>query len=184
MIENPTPKAITIWLTGLSGSGKTTLANALGEKLKEKNINYLCIDGDVLRDGLCNDLGFTDADRKENMRRAANLAKMVNDQNQFALVSLISPFNRDRELAKKIIGKENFIEIYVECSFEECARRDVKGLYKKANNGDLINFTGKDSRYEAPESPAVHLRTDLLDSNSCVQLVFDEIQKRIHQLTT
>ena len=82
MIENPTPKAITIWLTGLSGSGKTTLANALGEKLKEKNINYLCIDGDVLRDGLCNDLGFTDADRKENMRRASCLAKMMNDQGQ------------------------------------------------------------------------------------------------------
>lgn len=176
-------KGITVWLTGISGAGKTTIANALQTLLTEKNIPTLCIDGDLLREGLCNDLGFSDADRKENMRRAANLAKMVNDQNQFALVSLISPFNSDRELAKKIIGKENFIEIYVECSFDECARRDVKGLYKKANNGDLINFTGKDSRYEAPENPTVHLRTDLLDSDTCVQLVFDEIQKRIHQLT-
>ncbi len=176
-------KGITVWLTGLSGAGKTTIANSLQTLLVEKNIPTLCIDGDLLRDGLCNDLGFSDADRKENMRRAANLAKMVNDQNQFALVSLISPFNRDRELAKNIIGKENFMEIYVDCSFEECARRDVKGLYKKATSGDLVNFTGKDSRYEAPKNPTVHLRSDLLDSNTCVQLVFDEIEKRIQQLT-
>jgi adenylyl-sulfate kinase len=178
MMEKTAPKSITVWLTGLSGSGKTTLANALGEKLKEKNINYFCIDGDVLRDDLCNDLGFTDADRKENMRRASCLAKMMNDQGQIAIVSLISPFKAERETARDLIGQSNFIEIFIDCSWEECAQRDRKGLYKKVEDGTLLHFTGKDSKYEAPENPAVHIKSSQIDVTTSLAMIISEIDRR------
>ena len=168
----------TIWLTGLSGSGKTTLANALGEKFKEKNINYFCIDGDILRASLCKDLGFSDADRKENVRRASCLAKMMNDQGQIAIVSLISPYKEDRETAREYIGEKNFIEIFIDCSYEECAKRDRKGLYKKVEDGMLFQFTGKDSRYEAPENPAVHIKTSEVDVSTSLGMIISEIDRR------
>ena len=170
--------SFTIWFTGISGSGKTTLANALQNKFKENNITSFCIDGDVLRNGLCKDLGFSDSDRKENMRRASCLAKMINDHDHTAIVSLISPFKAEREIAQHYIGKNKFLEVFVDCSYEECAKRDVKGLYKKFESGLLNQFTGKDSIYEAPENPKVHIKTNELDLEACLQTIVSEIETR------
>lgn len=174
--------SFTIWLTGISGAGKTTLANALHLKLKDNNITGFCIDGDVLRNGICKDLGFSDSDRKENMRRASCLAKMINDQGHTALVSLISPFKAEREIAQHYIGVNKFLEVFVDCSYEDCAKRDVKGLYKNFELGSLNQFTGKDSIYEAPENPAVHIKTNELDIEACLQTIVSQIEARFQLL--
>ncbi len=170
--------SFTIWLTGISGAGKTTLANALQNKLKENNITGFCIDGDVLRNGICKDLGFSDSDRKENMRRASCLAKMINNQGHIAIVSLISPFKAEREIAQHYIGADKFLEVFVDCSYEDCAKRDVKGLYEKFESGSLNQFTGKDSIYEAPENAAVHIKTNELDLEVCLQTIVSQIEAR------
>ena len=174
--------SFTIWLTGISGAGKSTLANALQNKLKENNITGFCIDGDVLRNGICKDLGFSDSDRIENMRRASCLAKMINDQGHTAIVSLISPFKTEREKAQHYIGADKFLEVFVDCSYEECAKRDVKGLYKKFESGLLFQFTGKDSNYEVPENPSVHIKTNELDLEAGLQLIVSEIEARYQLL--
>lgn len=142
-----------IWLTGLSGSGKTTIAT----NVKEKGLDVVLLDGDVLRDGLCKDLGFTMSDRTENIRRVAEVAKLFIDNNKSCICSFISPTKQIRDLAKSIIGENNFIEIYVNTPFQICKNRDVKGLYKLAAEGKIKNFTGLDSVYEPPESPTLIL---------------------------
>lgn len=152
-------KISTLWLTGLSGSGKTTVSNALTKKLTDKHIPTYVIDGDVLRSGLCKDLGFNLKDRKENIRRAAEIAKILNDNGIFVICALISPLREDRKIAKMIIGENNFIELYLSTPLEICEKRDVKGLYKKARAGIIEDFTGISFPYEKPTHPWLNIDT-------------------------
>jgi adenylylsulfate kinase len=148
------------WLCGLSGSGKSTLALLLEKYLFEKKIQNLVIDGDNVRSGLCQDLGFSIDDRKENVRRVSEMAKLMARNGFVVIVSLISPTREIREYAKKIIGEDDFFEIFVKSSFEKCKQRDVKGLYAKLNKGKISSFTGKDSAFEDPTSPWLLLDTE------------------------
>ena len=148
-------KALCLWMTGLSGSGKTTLANALESELYRMGKHTYIIDGDNLRNGLCSDLEFSEHDRKENIRRAAELSRLMVDAGLIVIVSLISPYSLDREFARKLFKPNQFIEIYLSASLNTCEKRDVKGLYKKARDGKLHNFTGIDSPYEAPDEPEI-----------------------------
>ena len=148
-----------LWFTGLSGSGKSTIANLLEKKLYADGRHTYILDGDNVRHGLNRDLGFTDADRVENIRRVAQVAKLMADAGLVVLVSFISPFRAERRMARELIGADEFVEVFVDTPFEECARRDPKGLYSRALSGSLKNFTGVDSPYEAPENPEVRLET-------------------------
>ena len=148
------------WLCGLSGSGKSTLALLLEKYLFEKKIRNLVIDGDNVRSGLCQDLGFSIDDRKENVRRVSEMAKLMARNGFVVIVSLISPTKEIREYAKKIIGDDDFFEIFVKSSFEKCKQRDVKGLYAKLDRGKIESFTGKDSAFEDPTSPWLLLDTE------------------------
>lgn len=164
-------KAATLWFTGLSGSGKSTLANELEIRLTAMGKHTMLLDGDNIRMGLNRDLGFSDEDRTENIRRIAEVAKLMNDAGLIVLTSFISPFQKDRELARSIIG-EDFVEIYVSTPLEECENRDVKGLYKKARNGEIPVFTGISSPYEAPERPEIQIdTTDLTVEQAVTQLL-------------
>lgn len=150
-------KPITIWFTGLSGSGKSTLANLLDAELVKNGKHTMLLDGDNLRQGLCSDLGFSLSDRAENIRRVSHVAKLMNDAGLIVIVCTISPIDEDRKNARKIIS--DFVEIYVSTPFEECKRRDVKGLYQKAENNEITNFTGIQSLYEIPQNPDVEIDT-------------------------
>ena len=147
-----------IWFTGLSGSGKSTLANALEVALHAQGRRTYLLDGDNVRQGLTRDLGFTDADRVENIRRVAEVAKLMMDAGLIVITALISPFRSEREMARERIGAQKFVEVFVNTSLELCERRDVKGLYKKARSGLLPNFTGVSSAYEAPTNPDIELQ--------------------------
>ena len=160
-------KAKTIWFTGLSGSGKSTLANELEKRLVAMGKHTMLLDGDNIRMGLNRNLGFRENDRIENIRRIAEVSKLMNDAGLIVLTSFIAPFQRDRRNAKEIIG-EDFIEVYVSTPLEECERRDVKGLYKKARAGELANFTGISSPYEVPENPDVQIDTSQASLDECV----------------
>jgi len=144
-----------IWFTGLSGSGKSTLANALEVALHAQGKRTYVLDGDNVRQGLNKDLGFTDADRVENIRRIAEVAKLMMDAGMIVMTAFISPFRREREMARELIGPENFVEVYVSTPLEICEQRDVKGLYRKARSGQLPNMTGVNSPYEPPEAPSM-----------------------------
>ena len=146
-----------IWFTGLSGSGKSTLANALAKELHAQGKRTYVLDGDNVRQGLNKDLGFTDADRVENIRRVAEVAKLMMDAGLIVMTAFISPFRAEREMARELIGVDNFVEVYVSTPLEVCERRDVKGLYKKARTGQLPNMTGIDSPYEPPEVPDIQI---------------------------
>jgi len=149
-----------IWLTGLSGSGKSTLAEELEARLlSEKKFVYV-LDGDIVRHGLNSDLGFSDADRNENIRRVAELAAILKDASVITIVAFISPFIKMREYARTRIGRENFIEVYVKASLETCIRRDPKGLYKKAIDNQIPEFTGLTSAYEEPLAPDIIIDTE------------------------
>lgn len=148
-----------VWFTGLSGSGKSTVANRLEKLLHAKGRHTYLLDGDNVRHGLNRDLGFTDADRVENIRRVAEVAKLMTDAGLIVLVSFISPFRSERQLARDLMNKGEFIEVFIDTPIEECARRDPKGLYKKAMSGQIENFTGISSPYEVPENPELHLYT-------------------------
>ena len=148
-----------IWFTGLSGSGKSTLADALEAKLHSMGYHTYILDGDNVRHGLSQDLGFSDSDRRENIRRIAEVAKLMLDAGVVVMTAFISPFREERQLAKNLIGADNFIEVYVSTPIEICEQRDPKGIYKKARSGMIKNMTGIDSPYEAPIAPAITLNT-------------------------
>ena len=148
-----------LWFTGLSGSGKSTIANLLEKKLNAQERHTYLLDGDNIRHGLNRDLGFTEEDRVENIRRVAEVARLMADAGLIVLVSFISPFRAERQMARERMEEGEFVEVFVDTPFDECARRDPKGLYAKALSGEIKNFTGVDSPYEAPENPEIHLRT-------------------------
>ena len=148
-----------LWFTGISGSGKSTIANDLEKELYSRGIRTYILDGDNIRHGLNNDLGFNDADRVENIRRVAEVSKLMLDAGIFVISSFISPFNTDREMVKSMIGDKDYIEIFVDTPLDEAEKRDPKGLYKKARAGEIPNFTGISSSYENPKSPNITLKT-------------------------
>lgn len=154
-------KAKVIWLTGLPGSGKSTLANALETKLNHLNKHTYILDGDNLRLGLNKDLGFNEKDRAENIRRVAEVARLMMDAGLIVITAFISPFRSERNMARELIGQENFIEVFVDTPLEICEQRDPKGLYKKARAGFLKNMTGIDSPYQAPINPEIHFLPDM-----------------------
>lgn len=162
-----------LWFTGLSGSGKSTLANALARYLFEENIGTYVLDGDNIRHGLNNDLGFTDEDRKENIRRIGEVSKLFVDSGQIVLTAFISPFREDRQQVKDILAENEFFEVYVKCSLDECEVRDPKGLYKKARNNEIKHFTGIDSPYEEPENPAIIVDTESQSVEDSVKYIVD-----------
>lgn len=163
--------APTLWLTGLSGAGKTTLAQALQDTLKRLGRACALVDGDALRRGLCSDLGFSPADRSENIRRAAETAKLLNQAGLVAIVALISPLIADRERARNIIGRDVMLEIHMATPLATCEARDAKGLYKRARAGELADFTGISAPYEVPPSPQLVFDTSVLAVDDCVQKV-------------
>ncbi|MFC6440482.1 adenylyl-sulfate kinase [Bowmanella sp. JS7-9] len=146
-----------LWFTGLSGSGKSTIANIVEQKLHVAGKSTYLLDGDNIRHGLCGDLGFSDKDRVENIRRIAEVSKLFVDAGVIVLTAFISPFRADRNAARHILAEGEFVEVFVDTPLEECEKRDPKGLYKKARKGDIPDFTGIGSAYEAPTSPEIHL---------------------------
>ena len=152
-------QSVLVWFTGLSGSGKSTLANELEKCLFELKIDSYILDGDNMRRGLNKDLSFSEQDRKENIRRIAEVSNLFIDAGIICITAFISPFQEERELAKAIVGDERFIEVYVNTPIEVCEQRDVKGLYKKARNGEISNFTGISSPFEEPLTPIIKIDT-------------------------
>lgn len=161
-----------IWLTGLSGSGKSTLAIGLERRLHDEGVATMLLDGDNLRTGLCKDLGFSEADREENIRRIAEVARLFCQAGIVTLASFISPTRHIRGLAAHIVGEADFLEVYVNASLETCESRDVKGLYKKARAGQIPDFTGIHSPFEAPETPFLEVRTDEAPFEACLETLF------------
>ncbi|GLR48855.1 sulfate adenylyltransferase subunit CysN [Shinella yambaruensis] len=172
-------KAAVVWFTGLSGSGKSTVANRLERLLHAEGRHTYMLDGDNVRHGLNKDLGFTAEDRVENIRRVAEVAKLMSDAGLIVLVSFISPFRSERQLARDLMVEGEFIEVFVDTPIEECARRDPKGLYKKAMRGELANFTGISSPYEAPENPEVHLQTVGADPDALAMRIHAVLERRM-----
>lgn len=172
-------KAVVLWLTGLSGSGKSTIARGVEQLLHQKGIFTKLLDGDNLRTGLNANLGFSDQDREENIRRVAETAKLFVEAGVVTICSFVSPTIKIRNSAKRIIGDVDFLEIYINASFEECAKRDVKGLYKKALAGEIKNFTGLDAPFESPGNPFIILDTENQSIEDSIEELFNSILKRI-----
>ena len=164
-----------LWFTGLSGSGKSTIASLLEKKLHTQGHHTYLLDGDNIRHGLNRDLGFTDEDRVENLRRISQVAKLMVDAGLIVLVSFISPFRIERQMARELFELNEFFEIFIDTPLEECERRDTKGLYAKARSGQLKNFTGIDSNYEPPEMPEIKLNTLESDPELCVENILEKI---------
>ena len=167
-----------LWFTGFSGSGKSTVADAIDRRLLALGSHTYILDGDNIRHGLNRDLGFTDTDRVENIRRVIEVARLLADAGLIVLVSFISPFRAERQLARERLGADEFLEIFVDTSLAECERRDPKGLYRKAREGKIANFTGLDSAYEPPETPDIHLRTAEMSVEQEVELVLQSLRQR------
>lgn len=170
---NQTAKVI--WMTGLSGSGKSTIAIAFEKLLHAKGFQTMVLDGDNTRTGICNNLGFSLEDRAENIRRIAEVSKLFTQAGIVCINSFVSPTKEIRAMAQEIIGKDDFLEIYINAPLEVCEERDVKGLYQKARNGEIKGFTGIDSPYEAPQNPYLEIRTDQQSLEESVTLVFNKI---------
>lgn len=171
-------RSVILWFTGLSGAGKSTLAHAVEQQLHRQKCHTFVLDGDNIRHGLSNDLGFEASDRKENIRRIAEVAKLMLEAGNITLTAFISPFKLERELARSIVAKEDFIEIYCRCDLSVCEQRDVKGLYQKARQGQISNFTGISSPYEPPKNPELTIDTDQLSINDCVQRVLEYLSSQ------
>lgn len=170
-------KGIAIWLTGLSGAGKTTIAVALEKALHSKGKLTQVLDGDNIRAGINNNLGFSEEDRMENIRRIAEITKLFVNNGIITICCFISPTTNMRSLAKSIIGKNNFVEVYVNTSLETCEKRDVKGLYAKARKGEIKDFTGIDSPFEEPENPSLNLKTSELTVEESVAKIIEYINR-------
>jgi adenylylsulfate kinase (apsK) len=164
-----------IWITGLSGSGKSTLANALEVALHSMNYLTYVLDGDNIRSTINSDLGFTKEDRTENLRRAAEVCKILMDAGVMVIAAFLSPLESQRSMVKEIAGVENYIEIYLNTSIEECERRDAKGLYKKAKAGLIANFTGISSIYEEPSNPFITISTENADIKQLVESIIAKL---------
>jgi bifunctional enzyme CysN/CysC len=171
-------KAVVLWFTGLSGSGKSTVAKKLEQRLFERGCHTMYLDGDNLRHGLNGNLGFSDADRTENIRRAAEVARLGFSHGTIVLCCFISPFRRDRDFARALVPEGRFIEVFVKCDLEVCMRRDPKGLYARARRGELSNFTGISSPYEEPHSPELVVETDLQSTEDIVEKIMAELAQR------
>jgi adenylylsulfate kinase len=171
--------SIVIWLTGLSGSGKSTIALELEKKLFTIGYFSQVLDGDNIRSGICNNLGFSEDDRKENIRRIAEISKLYLNSGIISIVSFISPTVESRDLAKKIIGQEDFIEVFISTPIELCEKRDVKGLYKKARTGEIKNFTGIDQPYEIPQNADLEINTAEQTIDESVELLYNFIENKI-----
>ncbi|MEH6991385.1 adenylyl-sulfate kinase [Neobacillus drentensis] len=172
-------KSIMIWFTGLSGSGKSTIASALQHKLFEKNISVYLLDGDNLRHGINKNLSFSAEDRKENIRRTAEIGKLFVDAGIVVLAALISPFEKERLNARALYKQGDFIEVYIKCSLLECENRDPKGLYKKARKGEIKQFTGIDQPYEEPKNPEIVIDTTKLTVDESVEILLSTIFDKI-----
>ncbi len=162
-----------LWFTGLSGAGKSTIAGAVEEKLYQRGHHTYLLDGDNVRHGLNKDLGFTDKDRVENIRRIGETAKLFTDAGLIVLTAFISPFRADRNMVRALVGQGEFIEIYMDTPLEECEQRDPKGLYQKARQGLIKNFTGIDSEYEVPEAAEIVIKSAELSVEACADQVID-----------
>ena len=170
-------KARVVWLTGLSGAGKSTIANLVEKRLTAEGRHTYLLDGDNVRHGLNKDLGFTEADRVENIRRVAEVAKLMVDAGLIVLVSFISPFRAERQMARELMGDREFIDLFVDTPISEAEKRDVKGLYAKARAGELKNFTGVDSPYEAPETPEIRIDTTVLTAEQAAEHISDVLAR-------
>ena len=172
-------RGLVVWLYGLSGSGKSTLANALERRLYEGGVFTQVLDGDNIRTGLNSNLGFSDEDRRENIRRVAEVAKLLAGAGVVTIASFICPRNELRAMARGIIGQADFLEVYIECSFETCEQRDVKGLYAKAKAGGVKQFTGRDSAFEPPEAADLILNTEKRGEGESLEQLYRAVQPRV-----
>jgi adenylylsulfate kinase len=172
-------KGFVLWFTGLSGSGKSTIANAVEQQLFKNGFKTYTLDGDNIRQGINKGLTFTAEDRAENLRRIAEVAKLFVDSGQICIAAFVSPTIKDRQLVKDIIGKDDFIEVFVDTPLEICEQRDVKGLYAKARKGEIKNFTGISAPYEAPENPQIRVKTENKTIEASAQEVYDYITNNL-----
>jgi adenylyl-sulfate kinase len=174
-------KGLVVWLTGLSGSGKSTLSRVIEHELFARGLNALVLDGDNLRHGLNSNLGFSPADRSENIRRTAEVASLLASAGHVAIIALISPYRQDRLAAKEIAsaGGSGFVEVYVDAPLEVCEQRDPKNLYRRARAGEIRGLTGIDAPYQPPENPEIHVRTDDLSIEACLELILDNLLPRL-----
>jgi len=172
-------RGIVIWMYGLSGSGKSTLANLLERRLHEEGRLVKVLDGDNIRSGLNNNLGFSDEDRFENIRRVSEVAKLFADSGIITITSFITPHENLRTMAREIVGSDDLLEVYVKASFETCAERDPKGLYAKVKAGEVKDFTGKDSAFEEPENPDLIIDTEALGEEESLALLLKTAKERI-----
>jgi bifunctional enzyme CysN/CysC len=175
-LKGQTPAVL--WFTGLSGAGKSTIANLVEKKLAARGRHTFLLDGDNVRHGLNRDLGFTEADRIENIRRVGEVARLMADSGLIVLTAFISPFRAEREMVRRMIPEGEFFEIFVDTPLSDAEKRDVKGLYAKARAGELKNFTGIDSPYEAPEAPEIHVDTTSLTADQAADLIVDKLLSR------
>ena len=176
--EQKDQRPVVIWFTGLSASGKSTLAGALEEILTAQGYHTYLLDGDNVRHGLCKDLGFSDANRTENIRRVGEVAKLMADAGLIVMTAFISPFRADRRIAREILPPGQFVEVFMDASLEVCKERDPKGLYIKAERGEVKQFTGIDSPYEIPPEPEVHVDADRLSVPQGVNLLLDYLHEQ------
>ena len=168
-----------IWFTGLSGSGKSTIANLVEKNLFEKGVKTYTLDGDNIRKGINNDLSFSPEDRTENIRRIAEVSNLMIDAGLVVLAAFVSPYKKDRDNIRTIVKDVNFVEVFVNTSVEECERRDVKGLYKKARAGEIINMTGISAPYEVPENPDVEIKTETESIEDSVKRIIQHITPKL-----
>ena len=174
-------RPVTVWLTGLSAAGKSTLAAELERRLVDARRPCYLLDGDNIRVGISRDLGFGPEDRHENIRRIAEVARLMNEAGLVAITAFISPYRSDRAMAREVVGTDRFIEVHVAAPLEVCEKRDPKGLYAKARRGEIADFTGVSAPYEAPESPDLVIETAQASVESCVQRLLDAVMTRTQQ---